>query len=961
MKFFIKKIRYLFDSALEKSLLNLFIFLVLTSLGIILIFSVTTYIIYKMGITIAIGETYQDFLWQTFKYFLSSGTILSTGAINPFDFILKIIITLVGIGLFYTLIGIITSRVSLRAHQLREGTSEVQETNHIIIAGYTKKTTPLIKELTEALSNEKKINILIISILKPLEVLDKISSQIQIGKNLNIISRQGYIWQDDVLKIANVNNSRAIFLLNPDNDDFYKSELDSDIEVTKSFSKIIQSHYWQSNPVKIILEVFDGSLAQRFVSNHDSIIGESISNAKQKGITGSSPVIVSTKKLREQLIGQSLNNPGSVNIFESIFGFKGSEFYFIDEHKTNYKKIIDSIVGNKISTINLLLNKITIIGVYRLNSKLKTNPNNSEIEFEENTENTKFLVNPHKDYILQKGFGLIFLAENEVILNEELRILKSKDITNIDLNVSTKLDVKDFEKDNLDIAIFSTSSDSNKLKNIINSIYRLSNNISIANWHIYVPESMKKEDLNLAESLIPLKEFSSTSLPMGLILMPIRLIDTFGPNNNRERYSYIFQIINKFNNDLSEQLDDIKVGYYLIDIISSKRINSLDLKDKYTWNEIVVDGGMLGLPHTDKRLHFQDEIDIHEEFFIRYKKSLRGDVHVKKIKKTTENGLVKMFNERIQETNNQTKKSLSNLHVHQINFNNLYDNLEEFAFQKTKFLDFDNIIVLNNEIDEGHYSNPVEDHDMINMFNFFTYLFSNPNNVIKKIEHDKGIVIERNFTKDRNNDAHGALLNELESLLDDLDSGSSSVSDQEVATTAATDSAEKSDDYNNFMPEKAPSYITEINSYKSKLLLQDFKSNLALPFKGVDLIETNSLSSKVLASAFYDTKSHYLMEYLFEKINYLKSYDVFNEYLEINISELKNHFATKNETFIGYIDYEYESFYKGGTRRIRNFYINPPSSDTAKLNRGDKIIVISNYHESSFQGQSDWEDLFSLL
>ena len=94
-------------------------------------------------------------------------------------------------------------------------------------------------------------------------------------------------------------------------------------------------------------------------------------------------------------------------------------------------------------------------------------------------------------------------------------------------------------------------------------------------------------------------------------------------NNNRERYSYIFQIINKFNNDLSEQLDDIKVGYYLIDIISSKRINSLDLKDKYTWNEIVVDGGMLGLPHTDKRLHFQDEIDIHEEFFIRYKKSLR--------------------------------------------------------------------------------------------------------------------------------------------------------------------------------------------------------------------------------------------------------------------------------------------------------------------------------------------------
>ena len=96
----------------------------------------------------------------------------------------------------------------------------------------------------------------------------------------------------------------------------------------------------------------------------------------------------------------------------------------------------------------------------------------------------------------------------------------------------------------------------------------------------------------------------------------------------------------------------------------------------------------------------------------------------------------------------------------------------------------------------------------------------------------KGIVIERNFTKDRNNDAHEAFLNELDGLLDDFDSDSSSISDQEVAATAVTDSSEKSDN-NNFMPEKAPSYITEINSYKSKLLLQDFKSNLALPFKGL--------------------------------------------------------------------------------------------------------------------------------
>lgn len=364
---------------------------------------------------------------------------------------------------------------------------------------------------------------------------------------------------------------------------------------------------------------------------------------------------------------------------------------------------------------------------------------------------------------------------------------------------------------------------------------------------------------------------------------------------------------------------------------------------------------MLDLLHTDKRLHFQDEINLSDTYFIRYQKTQRGEVFVKKIVMKNKSSLVNNFNSRVKNINENIEKSLSQFNIYPTNYENLYGNLEDIAFQKNKFLDFDNIIVLNNEIDEGHYSNPVEDHDMINLFNFFTYLFTDPQKVIRKIEHEKGITIDQNFTKDRNNDAVSALFDELLSTPDeDLKGFTDNVSDPNK-------SEKDTIEYKNFMPENAPSYVTEINSYKSKLLLQDFKTQLALPFKGVDLIETNSLSSKVLASAFYDTKNHLLMEYLFEKINFIKSYDVYNKYLEIKNSDIKKFFSEKNETFIGYIDYEYSSFYKGGTRRIRNFYINPPSSDTAKLNRGDKIIVISNYHESSFQGQSDWEDLFSLL
>ena len=53
------------------------------------------------------------------------------------------------------------------------------------------------------------------------------------------------------------------------------------------------------------------------------------------------------------------------------------------------------------------------------------------------------------------------------------------------------------------------------------------------------------------------------------------------------------------------------------------------------------------------------------------------------------------------------------------------------------------------------------------------------------------------------------------------------------------------------------------------------------------------------------------MDYLFEKINYLKSYDVFNEYLEINILELKNHFATRAKHLLVTLIMNMSHFIKG--------------------------------------------------
>ena len=127
------------------------------------------------------------------------------------------------------------------------------------------------------------------------DLVDRINSELNLS-------------EENILENSRIEECKSIFIMNPDNNEQYRTELDSDIEVAKSFAKIIQSKYWKKNPVKIIMEMFNEEIGNRFIENHFDLI----KNADQQ------PICISTKKMREQLIGQSFVTPDSVDVFESF-------------------------------------------------------------------------------------------------------------------------------------------------------------------------------------------------------------------------------------------------------------------------------------------------------------------------------------------------------------------------------------------------------------------------------------------------------------------------------------------------------------------------------------------------------------------------------------------------------------------------------------------------------------------
>ena len=145
------------------------------------------------------------------------------------------------------------------------------------------------------------------------------------------------------------------------------------------------------------------------------------------------------------------------------------------------------------------------------------------------------------------------------------------------------------------------------------------------------------------------------------------------------------------------------------------------------------------------------------------------------------------------------------------------------------------------------------------------------------------------------------------------------------------------------------SMITEINGYRSKRILEDYKEKYFSPYIGNDVIEMNSIVSKYLAAGTFDIKNTKLIDLLFSRTHTIKAHTLVDKQLTATFCELEKYFQNKNETLIGIIDYEFD---KDQGRKIKNISINPKQTENIKLDQGDRLITIANFNDLEMVNQS---------
>ena len=548
----IKFFKYKFDQALEKSFLNLVLFLFIVSFFGIVLFSLIFYFLFLIGI-ISIDGVFGKFFWQTFTYFIDVGTISgeSYGDNTGVDATFKILITIFGIIIFSSFIGIISQALSNRIEELREGKGYISEKNHTIIFNFTKKTIPLLTELFKSYENEKK-TIVLLSEEESKNISVKIESAINIPKNINLICRKGYGWQKKIPSLLDFKGASNFIILKPDINNEFLSEYDCDNEVGKTLTSLITSDDYQQT---------GGNIVSEFSSRQKQILYEIFNLENINNVINSTknnkhyPVFVESEDIRAKIISQAVFNPDIVEIYDELFSFEGSEIYFINTKnlRPDIKSKLNKLNNKTIYEINAIFDHIICLGTYIAKDQ-NSIKDRDEIVFDPEILWVDLIPDDKIDF--DKIDGLIFIANDKKNIFDEINHCDDrKDEIQIIDPILDEFDHK------IKIALLAENVSENRIKKILNNIKDTNKLKNVDFIRVYLDESTSLTIDKFEDTIDYLK---TDGIKLELFTIP------FDNWKHEQIYPYT---------DLSKLLNEFNCYIFAYDDITDEDDNINNVKD----------------------------------------------------------------------------------------------------------------------------------------------------------------------------------------------------------------------------------------------------------------------------------------------------------------------------------------------------------------------------------------------
>ncbi|HEV8354150.1 MAG TPA: potassium transporter TrkA, partial [bacterium] len=241
--------------------------------------------------------------WLSLMRTLDPGTM---GGDTGWSFRLVMLgVTLGGIFVISTLIGVLTSGIGQRLDELRKGRSQVVETGHTVILGWSEQVFDIVSELAIANADHPGSAVVILADRDKIAMLDEVRRKVGSTHPMRVVCRTGSPAVPADVELVSIDTARAIVVLAPEGDP------DPDAAIIKAVLAITNRPARRPVPYHVVAELQEEK-------NRDVL----------RMVAGDEIEIVVVPDLIARIIAQTSRQPGLSVAYTELLDFAGDEIYF---------------------------------------------------------------------------------------------------------------------------------------------------------------------------------------------------------------------------------------------------------------------------------------------------------------------------------------------------------------------------------------------------------------------------------------------------------------------------------------------------------------------------------------------------------------------------------------------------------------------------------------------------------
>jgi ion channel POLLUX/CASTOR len=244
--------------------------------------------------------------WESLMRTFDAGTM---GGDAGWGFrLVMLFVTIGGIFVVSTLIGVLTAGVEGKLDELRKGRSRILENGHTLILGWSPQVFTILSEVMAANENQKNARIVVLADKDKVEMEDEVRQRVETKGSTRVICRSGNPIDMADLEIGSPHSAKAIIVLPPEGDD-------PDASVIKTVLAITNNPNRRAEPYHIVTQI-------RAPQNMEVIKMVGASDQVQAILTGD---------LIARVTAQTSRQSGLSSVYTELLNFGGDEIYFTQE------------------------------------------------------------------------------------------------------------------------------------------------------------------------------------------------------------------------------------------------------------------------------------------------------------------------------------------------------------------------------------------------------------------------------------------------------------------------------------------------------------------------------------------------------------------------------------------------------------------------------------------------------